>query len=174
MNNKIEYIGKEDLTERELFFLSLDSSIDIPQNIQLTSKNFACLIAWDSKNNSNQEISDFAETLIKNGAAYICIWGNDSKRIEDICDNIDSNPNNQFGSLEGSVIMTTSHRNESIEDTLYYFLTDTHPDEYYEATLKSSLAIAIGNKDKLKIIEDALSNPNLFRKNILDKEEGFI
>ena len=77
MNNEIEYIGKDDLTERELFLLPLDTSINIPKVIQLPSKHFTCFIVWDSKNNSIQEISDLVETLIKNGAAYICIWGND-------------------------------------------------------------------------------------------------
>ncbi len=164
MNNEIKYIGKDYLTERELFFLSLDSSVDIPQVIQLSSKHFACFIAWDSKNNSVQEISDLAETLIKNGAAYFCNWGNDSERIEDICDEIDSNPDKEFGSPDDSVIMTTAHKDESLEEALFFFLTCTFPDKYYEDTLKSNLAISIGNQDWDKSIKKIMQNPETVRE----------
>jgi hypothetical protein len=166
MKNEIKYFGKDDLTERELYLLSLDTSINIPKDIQLPSKHFACFIVWDSKNNSIQEISDLAKTLIKNGAAYICIWGNDCQRVEDICDEIDS-----LNSPDDSVIMTTSHKTDPIEEALYFFLTDTHPDEYYESTLSSSLAVVVDNQNNLQIVKDALSNPNQFRKYILDKEK---
>ena len=166
MSSLIEYIGKDDLTERELFLLSLETSIKIPEVIQLPSKHFTCFIVWDSKNNSIQEISDLVETLIKNGAAYICIWGNDCQRVEDICDEIDS-----LNSPDDSVIMTTSYKNDPLEEALYFFLTDTHPDEYYEPTLSSSLAVVIDNQNNLQIIKDALLNPNQFRKYILDKEK---
>lgn len=165
MNDNIKYFGKDELNGRELFLLPLKSSFDIPKDFVLPSKHFACFLVWDSKNNSKQEISELIEILVKNGVAYFCTWGNDCERLEDICDEIDS-----LNSSNDSVIMTTSHKNESIEEALYFFLTDTHPDEYYELTLSSSLAIVIGNNDKLQMIEDALSNPKLFRQNILDKE----
>ena len=67
--------------------------------------------------------------------------------------------------------MTTSHKNDPLEEALYFFLTDTHPDEYYEPTLSSSLAVLIDNQNNLQIIKDALLNPNQFRKYILDKEK---
>lgn len=67
--------------------------------------------------------------------------------------------------------MTTSHKDELFEEALYFFLTDTHPDEYYESTLSSSLAVVIDNENNLQIIKDALLNPNQFRKYILDKEK---
>jgi hypothetical protein len=166
MNNEIKYIGKDDLTKRELYLLSLNSSFDIPKVIQLPSEHFACFIAWNSKNNSIQEISDLIETLIKNGAAYFCIWGNDCERVEEICDEIDS-----LNSPDDSVIMTTSHQNDSIEDALYFFLTLSYPHKYYETTLNSSLAISISNNNYFKIIQDAISNPKLLRDKIEEKEE---
>ncbi len=165
MDNEIKYYGKDDLTERDLFLLPLKSSLDIPKEFHLPSKHFACFLVWDSQNNSIQEISELIETLVKNGVAYFCAWGNDCERLEDVCDKI-----GLLNSPNDSVIMTTSHKNESIEETLYFFLTDTHPDKYYELTLSSSLVIVIGNNDKLQMIENALSNPKLFSKNILDKE----
>ena len=67
--------------------------------------------------------------------------------------------------------MTTSHKDEPIEEALYFFLFDTYPDEYYELTLSSSLTVVIDNKNNLQVIKDALLNPNQFRKYILDKEK---
>ena len=162
MDNEIKYFGKDDLTERDFFRLPLKFSLDIPKEFHLPSKHFACFLVWDSQNNSKQEISGLIEILVKNGVAYFCAWGNDCERLEDVCDEIGS-----LNSPNDSVIMTTSHKNEPIEETLYFFLTDTHPDEYYELTLSSSLVIIIGNNHKLQMIENALSNPKLFRQNIL-------
>ena len=171
MNNEMEYIGKDDLTERELFLISLDTSFNIPKVIQLPSKHFACFIAWDSEDATDEEISHLMEVLIKNGAAYICSWGNNCERLHSIADLIRDRPDVKYDFSEDSVIMTTSHNDESIEEALYFFLTDTHPDEYYESTLSSSLAIVIDKQNNLQIIVDALLNPDQFRKYILDKEK---
>ena len=44
MNNEMEYIGKDDLTERELFLISLDTSFNIPKVTSITHVNTLLII----------------------------------------------------------------------------------------------------------------------------------
>ena len=166
----ITKVGFDPLTERELYSLSIDRLDEIPESINLSSEHFACFIAWDSESTSVDEISKLVEVLIKNGGAYFCSWGNDCQRVHDIIDGIDAYPYNNIGSPEDSVIMTSWHENESIDEALYYFLTFTSPDEFYESSMNSSLAISIGSKEWSNVIDSALMNPTIFRENIEAKE----
>ena len=118
---EIERLGKDPLTNRDLYFLSATDLDEIPGRMNFSSPNFICLIAWDSDRSSVEEISSLVEPLIKNGGSYFCAWGNDCERVHDIIDEIDSYPYNDIGSPDDSVIMTTWHSDESLEETLYFF-----------------------------------------------------
>jgi hypothetical protein len=163
MSKKIEFIGNYDLSGRDLFFLGLDSVEETPKEIKLTSEHFACLIAWDSENASVEQISKLVETIILNGAGYICCWGKGCQRVHDIADEIDSYPYKLYGSPDGSVIMTTWHEDESLEEVMWFFLNVTNPDTYYEKSLNSNLVISIGNKTWDESILKLLQNPDSLR-----------
>jgi len=95
--------------------------------------------------------------------------GKGCDKIENIIDEIAYKYEKDSGNYaDNTVVVTTSHKNEPIEEALWYFLNCTIPAEYYELTLNSSLAISIGNENYYSIIHDVLSNPKLLEKNILD------
>ena len=162
---KIEKLGYDHLAKRDLYILNLLEPDDLPKSIKLSSQHFACFIAWNSEAASVDVISNLVEHIIKAGGAYFSTWGPDCQRVHDIIDEIDAYPYNDIGSPEDSVIMTTWHEDESLEEAMCFFLTSTSPDEFYEATMNSSLAISIGSQDWAKIIYGALLNP----KGFLDK-----
>jgi len=162
----LERIGFDALTERDLFFLALARPADLPR-VELTSQHFACFIAWDSEPASAEEISSLVEPLINAGAAYFCTWGKGCQRVHDIVDEIDAYPYDTVGATdEDSVIMTTWHENESLEDALYFFLTATSPAVYFEATFKSSLAISVGSQEWASAIRYIMADTEAFRKRI--------
>lgn len=163
----IERIGFDPSTERELFYLSLSEPDDLPKTINLASKHFACFIAWDSELASVEEISCLVEPLLDYGAAYFCTWGPGCERVHDIIDEIDAFPSDRNSPTEDAVIMTTWHAKESLEEALCFFLTTAWPDEYFEATLKSSLAICIGSHEWSSVIRDALAKPEDFLKRFI-------
>lgn len=90
--NEIQKIGRDPLTERDLYFLSINGINEIPNDINLSSPNYVCLIAWDSQQSTVEDISSVAESLIKNGGSYFCTWGPDCERMHDIIDEIDGAP----------------------------------------------------------------------------------
>ena len=66
--------------------------------------------------------------------------------------------------------MTTWHNDETLQEALYFFLNETWPDEYYEGTTLSSLAIVIGNQEWSEIVKQALLEPRMFSNNYIDSK----
>jgi len=90
--------------------------------------------------------------------------------VHDIIDEIDSKKFIDLGSSEESIIMTTWRNDEILQEALYFFLNETWPDEYYEGTTLSSLAIVIGNQEWSEIVKKALMEPGKFNDNYINNE----
>jgi hypothetical protein len=163
VSHEIEKCAFDDVTNRQLFALDLvkPNGIDITD---LGSKHFCCLIAWDASQSTVEEVSALVDPLIKAGCVYFVCWGPSCERVHDIID--ESDP------YEDGVIMTTWHSEESLEETLWFFLNVAWPDKEFEETFGASLAITIGSKDWASEVRIALSDPRAFSKMVLDKEEA--
>ena len=159
----IEKISNDSVSGRDLYFVSLLCPEDISNEITLSSANFVCLIAWDSENASKEDISNLVVPLIKSGCSYFCTWGAGCERLHDIIDDIILDLNVV---PEISVIMTTWHYDDSLEDALFFFLNVTWVDEYYEDTTNSSLAISINSNEQAIIIKNAVKDPRGFANSL--------
>jgi hypothetical protein len=169
--SEIQKLGSDSVTQRDIYFLDINKPCEIPIEFHLSSPNFACLIAWDSLNATVEEISSVVEPLIKNGGSYFCTWGPDCERVHDIIDEIGRMTHSDLGSPEGSVIMTTWHKDEPIQEALYFFLCCSWPDGHYEGSTNSSLAIVIGNTEWAEEIKKSLRAPRQFINIVLESEE---
>jgi hypothetical protein len=154
----------EPLMERRLFSLGIGSPADLPPRLDLPAGNFACLLAWDARCASADEVSGIVEPLLRAGACYFVCWGRDCKRVHDIIDEIAAHPDNDFGVPEDSCIMTTWHDSEPLRDALWFFLLNSSPDEHYEKSTHSALAISVGSSEWTAEIAEALDNPRQFIK----------
>jgi hypothetical protein len=90
--------------ERRLFSMGFASPADLPRCLDLPVGNFACLLAWDARGTTADEVSAFVEPLLRAGAFYFVCWGPDCKRVHDIIDEILSFSGNDFGVPEESCI----------------------------------------------------------------------
>ena len=151
---------------RDLYFVNLLRPENISNNLALSSPHYLCFIAWDSEDTPKDEISDFVTPLFMSGCVYFCLWGSGCKRMHDIIDEI----HESIGSHDDSVIMTTWHDDEPIEDAIFFFLNSTCEDEKYESTTNSSLAIVIGSNNYTETVRGALKDPFTFTKTVLNGE----
>ena len=71
---------------RQLFHLSVRDIADLPPHLNLPSRHFALLLAWDAKEFSSKLISNLASRLADEGLAYLCTWGSDCERVHDVFD----------------------------------------------------------------------------------------
>lgn len=163
VSHEIEKCAFDDVTNRQLFAVDLVK----PSGIEVTdlgSKHFCCLIAWDATQSTVEEVSALVDPLIKAGCVYFVSWGPSCEWVHHIID--ESDP------YDDSVIMTTWHSEESLEEALWFFLNVTWPDKAFEKTFGASLAITIGSEDWAAAVRAALLDPRAFSKMVLDKEEG--
>jgi len=139
----LNYYGTDVITDRRLFSLNLGKPSDLAQALQLNSKRFVCLLAWDTTDISSDDVGAFVATLLEQGAVYFCCWGPGCERTHDIIDEeihskgIDEN--------NESVIMTTWHDNEELTEAIEFSLLSAIPDEDYSLGCNAALAISIGS-----------------------------
>jgi len=165
----LERLGRDDVTERDLFMIHLDRIDDLPDDLQLPSRYFACLLAWDANGVSDAEIAAAARKLITQGGIYFCTWGPHCERVHDIIDEEaardDSNPTDE------SVIMTTWHHDEPLSEAIWFLLHCSCPAENYFDECRSALAISVGSSECAVEIREALSDPRKFTDDVLASEK---
>ena len=148
-----ERVGRDAAWDRDLFVLSIPRPEEMPALV-LSSPRFVCLLAWDARTATVEEISVLARRLLDAGAVYICSWGPGCERVHDIIDE------EQVGDgtvTTESVVMTTWHDDEPLADTLDFVLTTAIPDDAYMEGCGSTLAIAIGSEQWTAEIRETFS-----------------
>ncbi|MDP9351207.1 MAG: hypothetical protein M3P51_06680 [Chloroflexota bacterium] len=145
--------GQTSPTSDWLFSLSAPSLHDLRLDPwSLPSPHFACLLACDAHDMDDEVIVATANQLFDRGLAYFCAWGPDCQRVHDLVDDVIllrelDHPNYPEGDDERYPVMTTWHSEETLDEALWYLLFAARPDEVYEATCKSRLAISVGNDE---------------------------
>jgi hypothetical protein len=149
------HLGREEPTERELFFASASDFAALPDSFQLSGKYFVAFLAVDASAIEANAITKLAEQLLQSGCVYFCAWGPDCERVHDLFDSMCS--------FTEPVIMTTWHEKDSLDEALWFFLTTAWPDDAYSDNCKSSLAIVVGNSDLETQILQKLSNRQMLK-----------
>ena len=156
----VERVGHDEVWGRDLFVMSIPKSEDLPRELSVSTARFVCLIAWDAQAAGTEQISAVARRLLDGGAVYVCAWGPDCERVHDIID--EQHVGLVPKSTVRSVVMTTWHDDESLEETLGFVLTAAIPDEAYAEECGSTLGISIGSSQWAAEIRRAFSRPREF------------
>ncbi|MCH9648648.1 MAG: hypothetical protein K0U98_10440 [Deltaproteobacteria bacterium] len=166
----VERLGYDEINNRDLYLIDLATADELPGDIPISSDDFACFLAWDSGSESVETIVDLAEIILDAGCAYLCAWGDECERVHDIFDEVevggDPDPEDK------SVVMTTWHDGESLDEGLWFFLNCTWPDDHYFENCRAAIVISIGGKEAwLDRIRFALEHPYQFNRQVLDHDE---
>lgn len=109
------------------------------------SKNFVLLVAADTRDEKKRDMVEAAQTLIRAGASYVCCWGPDCKRFHDCFDEADQIVNGE-GKTERTVV-TTWHKDEPLEEAVWFAVTTAWPSYAYELTTGAVIALSIGSPE---------------------------
>ena len=157
-SSPLERLG--DHLDRPLFALAL-ADFELPvERLELASANFLCLLAADFTSASNGEIARLAQRLIENGASYFVCWGPDCERAHDLIDDVTLLLDSP--TPDDSLIMTTWHANEPLDEALFFFLCSAWPDRAFEATSGCLLGVSLQSEALASRIRDALAEPHEF------------
>jgi hypothetical protein len=164
--------GKNLLTEAEVFAVHAASLSQASAEISLTTKYLTVLIVCDSDQISVDEISNFAEVLLDEGAVYVCVWGKGCERFHDIIDEIEVE-REVFGkscwNRNKGQLMTTWHDDDSLDEALWFLLSCAWPlDDELESC--STIVITIGNASWEKDIANRLEHMEKFCKEMADAD----
>jgi len=125
---------------------------------------FVLFLAWDARGVPDETIFALAQRLIRAGLSYIVAWGPDCERVHDVFDDADITENPESNTPETStVIMSTWHNDESIEQPLWFALYNACPAGSYESTTVSTVAAVVANEPWAKAVHaylDDLSSLN--------------
>jgi len=139
-----EFITHCSVQERDLYFLSVGEPRSFPDSISIPSQKFAVFLALNAAELDHTIISGIILPLLRAGAVYFCCYGPDCGRVHDIIDEeIVMSTLDQED--DGSVIMTTWHDDETLEDALWFFVMNSYPDDKYFDACRAGVAISIGN-----------------------------
>ena len=142
--------------DRQLFALGVTTSSEILAATQTVTPHFAAFLAWDVTSVEPGEIARLATLLHNRGLAYLCAFGPGCERVHDIFDEVEIEL--EAVRPSDSVIMTTWHNKETLEDALWFFVNNSFPDAAYEDTCRTGIAITVGNGHWAKQVAGYLSN----------------
>jgi len=130
---------------RELLVLDAATVADATEAVPPATGHFAVFLAWDALSASTDAISELAVELHNRGLAYLCAWGPGCERVHDIFDEVEVQL--EASRPADSVVMTTWHAEDTIEDALWFFLYNSFPDPAYQDSCSRGVALAIGNSE---------------------------
>ena len=163
---KPEHIGRDEVSERELYVIDAERPEDVPESLTVASDHFVCLIAWDAAGVPAEIIAELARRLLGSGCAYACCWGTDCERVHDVFDEVEL-----ARAPDGPWAMTTWHADESLADALWYALFNTYPDDPFIDTCRSVVAISVGAPRRAAVFRGAMADPRAFSAAVLAAEE---
>lgn len=162
--NHIKALGRDLVSARKLFHLSVKSISEIPFPLGLRSRHFVLFLAWEARDTDSRLIRDLALRLLDEGMTYICTWGPDCQRVHDIFDK--SFALRQDENRQPTCLMTTWH-DEDLKEGIWFFLNCTVPDESLADDCSLGLAISVASDAWDQEIASALSDSDRFSQGLL-------
>jgi len=163
--DSIESFGTGGVCDRELGLVELENLQSLPPSLTITGPHFACLVLCDAHEVDAKAIGDFAESLLVQGAVYVCAWGPDCERVHDIFDEETVGGGPDIPRFSDGV-MTTGHHDKGLDDALFYLLVCTYPDDEFFDTCRSALVISVGNTGWAERAREALTKPSEFVRKV--------
>jgi len=154
--------GHDSCFERRLFTLDLGSPSELPGQVNLPSRHFVCLLAWDARGVSVDTVSSLVESLLLAGAAYFVCWGPDCERVHDIIDEVVVEAAWAAVAPAERCIMTTWHDSEPLSEAIRFLLVNAVPSSKFEEATGATLAISIGCADWAAELARAMDHPREF------------
>ncbi|MHC4405872.1 MAG: DUF7684 family protein [Planctomycetota bacterium] len=149
------------IEHHDLFVLECDAFAEIIPNLQLDSRHFVSLLVADFSAVSQDELVALSESMIQSGSRYFCAWGNRCQSAHGAFDVACS----AFEPDGAAVIMTTDHRDDPIEEAIWYLLNCAQPVDPYDRDCHATIAICVNATGSAQTIRRAFRNPVEFSDN---------
>ena len=140
--------------DKQVYLLSAPSLDCIPSHLGPPGPHFCLLLALDARGASEDALSTLARSVLSQGVVYVCAWGPECKKVELQFDYACVDLHLQ--TTVESVILTTSHPEESLKDVVEFFLETADPAADYKFNTRTWLPVAVGSAPWAKEIEELI------------------
>jgi hypothetical protein len=168
MISVVEWMGVDPVSGRHLYLVPLTSLDAWPANLGIASEHFVLFLAADARATTDAALLTLALTTLQQGLAYLCAWGPDCARVEKIFDQ--AVVTTQPDEIEDSVVMTTSHPKETLDEALWYLLHVAFPAADYDETCRSVVAAAVASEEWASSIRNRLADPGELARAVEQRE----
>jgi hypothetical protein len=145
---------------REIEVLSFRTIAELAERLPIRTRYFLLLLAWDAPEKTPQQLMSFFRPLVDRGLVYFCAWGSRCEAVHDAVDQCDIQKHHEAGKAlcNDSIVMTTWHARESLQEALWFFKTCAMPAESFDPSNCDRFAVAVGNLNWGPEMEKALQS----------------
>jgi hypothetical protein len=140
----VKYIASKE-PSKDLYFGVAETLELAADELQPSFPYFGLFNSLNALEIKSEQILPLAEAAVPKGLVGLCAWGPDCERVHDCFDEVAVAAN--LESTDDDIVMTTWHDDETLSQTLWYFVNSAFADEDYRADCKDWLTIVIGNGD---------------------------
>jgi hypothetical protein len=159
MTFSLERVGIDNVSERALLLLTSASPDGIPAEVVVGSRYFVALVVCDATVMPHENIARCARSLLKAGCVYFCCWGPGCERVHDIVDEQYLIESGYSVHDDETVVMTTWHNDESLEEATWFAINVAFPDDRFFDECKAVVAVCIGNIEWEATLKTAFADP---------------
>jgi hypothetical protein len=144
----------EDMPAKKVHLCVASSLEELPTLVEGRPSKFVLFVAADALSVGDEGIRSVAAKLLAQGMVYLCVWGPDGARVEDLTDRvtIERNPNE----TEADVVVTVWQAKHSLEEAVWFFVCCAYPAPAYERDTSDWIAAAVGNAEWEKRVRAAV------------------
>lgn len=125
---------------KNLYCVDSPDLAGLPEKIDLPTEHFALLLATDATSFNNDDLLDVAKKLIDKGLTVVAAWGPDCERVHDMFDKArDSDETSE------KAVLTTWHGDETLDETLWYFVGVAEASEGFVDSCTSWVAASVNH-----------------------------
>jgi hypothetical protein len=154
-------LGHSEFGPRDLYALDLRHYRIPPDAFKEIQGHFIACLAMDGTEAKDEEIKAIAADLIQAGCVYICCWGPDSERVNDLINQEDLvlHPGGPWN-------MTTWQNDVPLSEALWFSINSAWPDPHFEESTHAVVGISFHNPDWADLVSEAFSSPvSFFQQN---------
>jgi hypothetical protein len=140
---------------KQLYICPSNSIEELADKIKPHSTSYGLFLATGAQGLDAKRLGEPAARLLKMGLAYLCAWGPDCERVHDIFDEEDL-ARDLRGDLH-DMVMTTWHRDESLEEALWFFVHSAFPADGYVQDCTDWVIAPIANTEWEQEIRERIS-----------------
>lgn len=143
---------------RDVFLIDAENIRDWPASAPWKSAKFGLLLLGARP----ADLGSFPEHVLAQGAVYVAAWGPECETVHDVFDETIVGPLGEGGGTEDTVVLTTWHPDESLEDALAFFLGPAYPAPAHAEECRVWVVFPVRAEDRSRV-ERALSQRGAYR-----------